>query len=158
MQHKILPPGDAEITEAFAIGVFDGLGGVEQGEEAAYIAAESMARWHPGSCPAGEIEAHFLHMNREICRFAEENGIRSIGTTAAVLLFTEKEICAVNLGDSRIFVLEDGGLRQISKDDVLPFGTDLKNRRSRSASAYRRRKCGSNPTSKDSPTGPDSAS
>ena len=80
-----------------------------------------MARWHPGSCPAGEIEAHFLHMNREICRFAEENGIHSIGTTAAVLLFTEKEICAVNLGDSRIFVLEDGGLRQISKDDVLPL-------------------------------------
>ena len=41
-----------------------------------------------------------------------------MGTTAAMLVFADKEIALCNIGDSKIFRLYDGSLEQISKDHV----------------------------------------
>ena len=41
-----------------------------------------------------------------------------MGTTAAMLVFAEKEVVLCNIGDSKIFRLCDGTLEQISKDHV----------------------------------------
>ena len=67
-------------------GVFDGMGGGEQGETAAWIAAKTAAE-----ADIRDLDgmARFCgEANRKICRYAEENSIRSIGTTASMLLFS----------------------------------------------------------------------
>ena len=58
-------------------------------------------------------------MNQAVCSYSEENKIRSMGTTAAVLGFGKDMIYACNLGDSRIYQSYDGQFRQISVDHVL---------------------------------------
>ena len=62
--------------------------------------------------------------NREICGYAEKNGVFSMGTTAAMLAFTEAGITLCNIGDSRVFRYSGGDLRQISRDHIAgaPYG------------------------------------
>ena len=48
-----------------------------------------------------------------------------MGTTAAMLLFSKKDITLCNIGDSKVFSFSEGELEQISKDHVVisAFGT-----------------------------------
>ena len=59
------------------------------------------------------------NMNEAVCRYSRENCINSMGTTMALLSFSEKAIYACNLGDSRIYRHFQGKLRQISTDHVI---------------------------------------
>ena len=61
-------------------------------------------------------------MNHQVCRYSEENRVGSMGTTAALLLFGAQATFACNLGDSRIYQVQDGMFRQISVDHVLDGG------------------------------------
>ena len=105
-------------------GVFDGLGGEERGEMAASIAARSAAAVKLGRDAASELLAFCQKANESICHYAEENGIFSMGTTAAMLAFTKKEITLCNIGDSKVFRFSTGQLEQLSRDhvDVALFG------------------------------------
>lgn len=58
-------------------------------------------------------------MNEAVCRYSRENRISSMGTTMALLSFSEKAIYACNLGDSRIYRHFQGKLQQISTDHVI---------------------------------------
>lgn len=59
------------------------------------------------------------NMNEAVCRYSNENCIRSMGTTMALLSFSEKAIYACNLGDSRIYRHFQGKFQQISTDHVI---------------------------------------
>ena len=59
------------------------------------------------------------NMNEAVCRYSRENRISSMGTTMALLSFSEKAIYACNLGDSRIYRHFQGKLQQISTDHVI---------------------------------------
>ena len=109
----------------FLVGVFDGLGGEQCGEHAAYIAAETAA-----SMPE-TTEQPFLHSicmtaNERICSYMTEHHVRSMGTTAAMLLFTENSIYGCSIGDSKILLYRDGRLSQVSDDDYLYVEGDKK--------------------------------
>lgn len=101
-----------------AFGIFDGMGGEECGEIASYIAAKDAV--------ALEIERDALTCLSQFCQkantdiydYANENEITSMGTTAAMLAFTDKGITLCNIGDSKIFRFCGGILEQISKDHV----------------------------------------
>ena len=58
-------------------------------------------------------------MNEAVCRYSRDNRISSMGTTMALLSFSEKAIYACNLGDSRIYRHFRGKLQQISTDHVI---------------------------------------
>lgn len=106
------------------LGVFDGMGGEECGETAALIAAQDAAEL----ILTGDMEADLLGLcqkaNEDICRYIREHNLSSMGTTAALLGFTQNGITLCNIGDSKIFRFSDGILRQISVDHVsaAPFG------------------------------------
>ena len=102
-------------------GVFDGMGGEECGEVAAYIAARSFAEFTFEKKDVTEGSLELLSAaNRAICAYAKEHGISSMGTTAAALKLTHKRICLSNIGDSKVFVLSRGILTQISEDHTAP--------------------------------------
>lgn len=101
-------------------GVFDGMGGEEKGEVAAFLAAEAAARTRIGSRPEEDLRSLCLRANDLIFSCTTAQGLRAMGTTAALVTFTDREAHLCNLGDSRIFRLRSGQLTQLSQDHVLP--------------------------------------
>lgn len=101
------------------LGVFDGMGGEQCGEDASRIAAQEASAIQIGDQPVAALSEYCRRANAEICRFARENGISSTGTTAAMLAFDRQGVTLCNVGDSRIFHYTAGGLEQISMDHVI---------------------------------------
>lgn len=117
--------GEAFSDAAPVFGVFDGLGGEERGEVAAYIAAKSAAALTIEKDAAQELSDFCQGVNIRICEYARENALSSAGTTAAMLAFAPSEIMLCNIGDSKAFLFSGGRLEQISHDHLCsaPYGT-----------------------------------
>jgi len=109
--------------------IFDGMGGEQQGEVAAYISATTFDAFYKESSK-NDIK-HFLsaactNMNDAICSHVQEQRIRSSGSTAAIITFGKKDIYICNIGDSRIYQYSDKILTQISHDHSATGFTDRK--------------------------------
>lgn len=129
--------GIAEGCELPWFGVFDGMGGEEKGEVAAYLAAEtayqtqrkikgvrrlamaSRGKTVLGGSLSGLLQDFCRDANRVICTYAEENHVSAMGTTAAVMVFSKKQVHFCNVGDSKILHFREGALRQLSMDHVM---------------------------------------
>lgn len=99
-------------------GIFDGMGGEERGEMAAFLAAKKASAAAIGDDAPESLARLCLEANEEICRYAQDRSLSAMGTTAAMLAFTEKGIALCNIGDSKIFRFSGGMLQQISQDHV----------------------------------------
>lgn len=103
--------------------VFDGMGGEEAGETAAFMCART-AKQHcessnsPGTSVSQQLEDLCRKMNERVCREAQTLEHGRMGSTAVGLLFRPDEVYACNIGDSRAFRLRDNELMQLSKDDT----------------------------------------
>lgn len=97
------------------VGVFDGIGGEDNGEVASFIAAKTMAEFD-SHVPEGDWNIPLNKMNRRINAYAQDHQPCSMGSTAAMVFISKgvAEIC--NLGDSPIYLYTKGKLRKISKD------------------------------------------
>ena len=94
--------------------VCDGMGGEEAGEVAAAIAIERLYHYSPKS-----FENHWLdyidEANRKICEYEDTHNMQ-MGTTFAGLYITPDKVISINVGDSRIYQIRDGKIRQLTKD------------------------------------------
>ena len=108
---------DTPLRSPAYLAVFDGMGGEANGEEAAWIAARTLKE-RTDRLPGERVplEDVCLEANDRICRRARERGAGLEGATAAILCLHGAEAEIANLGDSRIFLLRDGALRQLSAD------------------------------------------
>ena len=107
-------------SENTVFGVFDGMGGEQQGEAASYIAASKAAQY-PFSQGGDSVLADFcLEANRAIADYTAANWLRFCGSTAAMLMFTGKSIRLCSLGDSRIYRIRGGRTAQLTRDHVAP--------------------------------------
>lgn len=104
--------------EPSVFGIFDGMGGEECGEIASYIAAKAASDIEIGKDAIADLSEFCYRANNDICDYATMHDISTMGTTAAMLVFTEKEVVLCNIGDSKIFRLCNGTLEQISMDHV----------------------------------------
>lgn len=108
-----------------ALAVFDGMGGESCGEIAAGIAAQEFGKYYNGhkeelkKSPEKFLENICVSMNQQVVLYGEENRIHSMGTTAAMTVFSRKGIYVGNLGDSRIYHSNGNKLRQVSVDHVI---------------------------------------
>lgn len=100
-------------------GIFDGMGGEECGEIASYIASKTASTIEIGKEATADLSQLCQKANAEICDYATLHEVSAMGTTAAMLVFAEKEVVLCNIGDSKIFRLCDDTLEQISKDHVV---------------------------------------
>lgn len=112
------------LKKPLLFGVFDGMGGEECGEVASLIAAKQASLPLDMSDPVLTLADLCKDANAEICKYASEHGISSMGTTAAMLLFSKRSITLCNIGDSKVFLFSDGRMEQISEDHIgpAPFG------------------------------------
>lgn len=106
------------------MGVFDGMGGEECGEVASWIAADCARDFVMVGNPCDDLLCFCEEANARICEYADAHGVSVMGTTAAILAFTQDQITLCNIGDSRIYRFSQGQLEQISVDHVgmAPYG------------------------------------
>ena len=120
------------------IGLFivaDGMGGHVAGEVASRVAVESIAAFieetaaaDPNrtwpfpfepqlSLEANRLKAAFRLANRRIASaIADSQDLRGMATTASAVLHGRTHSCVAHIGDSRVYVLRDGRLSQLTDD------------------------------------------
>lgn len=95
--------------------VFDGMGGELCGKEASVLAAQTLAAQPVGT----PFETVCLVMNDAICHFMQENRIKSMGSTAAMICIGDEQIEYCNIGDSRIYLIDGLNMYRLSKDHTV---------------------------------------
>lgn len=107
-------------TDCAVFAVCDGMGGEDKGEEASHAVVRRLDGLRP-QLAAGVhdvweyIDAAVDDANREVVALSDGTG-RNAGTTLALLCFYDDEAFCANLGDSRLYVLRDGGLVRLNRD------------------------------------------
>lgn len=99
--------------------VADGMGGHQAGDVASRMIVESF-----DDIPRTRDREEFLEaildrlqaVNGELLRYAEENGAGVVGSTVALLFGFGSQANCLWAGDSRIYLLRDGQLRQLTRD------------------------------------------
>ena len=94
-------------------GVFDGMGGEANGEQAALLCAQTLH-----ACSSDEpFDAldFFRRANVAVCDMIAASGQIS-GSTAATVHLTGNHAYCCNVGDSRIYLQRGGALQRISRD------------------------------------------
>ncbi len=98
-------------------GVFDGMGGHLHGERAASIAVETCGQLfdnYGGGNPYGVLNEICRVSNQRICDEMETVIKGRMGSTASMLLFEHGLAFICNLGDSPVFLIRGGTIKQIS--------------------------------------------
>ncbi len=108
--------GNVVVGKPKMFAVFDGMGGEECGEIASFIAAQSAAMLDFKNDVLKDITQYCVDTNDKICEYSVNNGIFSMGTTVAALVFDKNDIVMCNIGDSRVYRFSDKVLSQISLD------------------------------------------
>lgn len=98
--------------------VCDGMGGTEGGEEASRCAVEEISRRRDEILAAAgpdRVATLIGEISERVWDTAQERSLH-FGTTLAMVRIRGGDILAANVGDSRIYLMRRGRLRQISTD------------------------------------------
>jgi PPM family protein phosphatase len=109
------------LGEPIVVAVADGLGGHPAGELASSLVVQALAGAESALTDEVAIAEALRSCNELIFAEAARDQERTaMGTTVAGLVLTAENATAFNVGDSRVYVVEDGGLVQLSVDDNEP--------------------------------------
>ena len=116
---------NAQYEAPLLTAVFDGMGGESKGEYASFISAK-LAKWlhsgikrHP-EAPLKELVGSYIQRaNNEIRDFLELNKCQTGGSTIAATIVKNGIIFPFSLGDSRIYLMRNSKLTQLSHDHTL---------------------------------------
>ncbi len=109
--------GSFEASAPLLFGVFDGMDGHLHGERASRYAVEACCGLFPayqGGNPYKIMKDICEAANKRICDEMENVVKGRMGSTASMLLFEQGGMYVCNLGDSPVFIVRDGKIRQIS--------------------------------------------
>ena len=110
-----------ELSPPCVFAVFDGLGGQAEGERASLLAAQTLQGCEADILQADrktvddEIQAYVERINNLLCKEMCERSVR-MGTTMVLVVVRDNVVYPYTIGDSRVYALLDGRLRQLSKD------------------------------------------
>ncbi len=102
--------------------VADGMGGMAAGDLASRLTVESMVSLDAPIDTENQMDA--LHSGLELAnrRIAEQvaadPSLQGMGTTLTAVLFNGERAAMAHVGDSRAYLLRDGRLNQLTKDDT----------------------------------------
>ena len=105
----------------FFVAVADGMGGEASGEKASFetvrvLAAVSNRLRNDFESNKRIVHDSVLQANDAICNVMRNENIRSMGSTVVTLLLQDDKCSYTNLGDSRLYMLRNGELVQLTKD------------------------------------------
>ena len=123
----IAAPWTAQAERGVLLVVCDGMGGVEGGEVASELAAQVIWR-EMKATPATRDPEVFARLLRRATRVANhevhamsrrEPGLRGMGTTVSAAGVVGNRLVVATVGDSRAYILRNGVLVQITRDQSL---------------------------------------
>lgn len=98
-------------------GVFDGAGGADYGERASLLAACSLSGYQEGFGSDILQKKYLPYVNHMIHCEMQERAC-TMGSTMALLYLDNNSAGVYNIGDSRVYLMRDGRLLQITYDHV----------------------------------------
>ena len=114
---------DSVYAGARLLALADGMGGHAAGEVASQLVIGALAHLdydEPGGDLLTSLEAAVYDGNAAIAAQVEmEPNLEGMGTTLTAILFAGDRLGLVHIGDSRGYLLRDGELTQITKDDTF---------------------------------------
>ncbi|BBX47113.1 serine/threonine phosphatase PstP [Mycobacterium cookii] len=114
---------DSVYAGARLLALADGMGGHAAGEVASQLVIAALAHLdddEPGGDLLAKLESAVHSGNSAIAAQVEmEPDLEGMGTTLTAILFAGNRIGMVHIGDSRGYLLRDGELTQITKDDTF---------------------------------------
>ena len=114
---------DSVYAGARLLALADGMGGHAAGEVASQLVIAALAHLdddEPGGDLLGKLEHAVYEGNSAIAEQVEINPeLDGMGTTLTAILFAGDRLGLVHIGDPRGYLLRDGALAQITKDDTF---------------------------------------
>lgn len=112
------------IDDVSVFAVADGMGGHQGGEVASAIAVETLEAVITEPTVDSVVEAVKEANRRIFSRAADDDDLRGMGTTLVAIALVnrgaeDEEVAWVNVGDSRVYLLRDDRLVQLSRDHSL---------------------------------------
>ena len=116
-----------ENYERYILAIADGMGGHRAGEVASEMVLSNL-QFFINDLPKGlttiELEQYMnewlLSINNQVnSRGNADESLRDMGTTLVALLYYEGHFISMNCGDSRLYRLRDGHLKQLTTDHSL---------------------------------------
>lgn len=107
------------VTLPVVCAVADGMGGHAGGHLASSIALNTLAGLTEKCSTATDIAASLDYINEQICRVGVDPELQGLGTTIAGVCITAENVIVFNVGDSRVYSIDDGFPQQISVDDSV---------------------------------------
>lgn len=99
--------------------VSDGMGGHAAGEVASRISIEALDTWtrELADAPQNVLVDAFFNANAQVIAAAEqERKYRGMGATMVAAIFYHDHFITANIGDSRLYLLSGGEMRQVTFD------------------------------------------
>lgn len=114
---------DSVYAGARLLALADGMGGHAAGEVASQLVIAALAPLdddEPGGDLLSKLEAAVKEGNAAIAEHIQADPeLEGMGTTLTAILFAGNRLGLVHIGDSRGYLLRDGELTQITKDDTF---------------------------------------
>ncbi|MDP9068001.1 MAG: protein phosphatase 2C domain-containing protein [Actinomycetota bacterium] len=114
---------DAAYAGPRLLALADGMGGHAAGEVAASLAIKELLpldEGRPSRDMLGDLRRAFRRANAAIAdRAASDPETSGMGTTLTALLFAGRRVALAHIGDSRAYLLRNGSLHQVTRDDTL---------------------------------------
>ncbi|CAN5371045.1 protein phosphatase 2C domain-containing protein [soil metagenome] len=114
---------DSVYAGARLLALADGMGGHAAGEVASQLVIAALAHLdddEPGGDLLSKLDSAVRQGNSAIAGHVEmEPELEGMGTTLTAILFAGNRLGLVHIGDSRGYLLRDGELNQITKDDTF---------------------------------------
>lgn len=104
--------------------IADGMGGHEQGEKASTYAVQTLLNLYYRSSqvpPHKRLRESILQINQSLVAYTKENlqpGEKT-GTTLVAAVVRKGRMWVANVGDSRLYLIRDGRIQQITRDHSL---------------------------------------
>lgn len=119
-------PGGGELLFA---AVCDGMGGLQKGEVASAEVVRSLEQWFDANRESlvstrdfspvrRQLTELLRQLDQKIAAYAAGNGVQ-MGSTLTALLAVNHHFLTVNVGDSRIYCIHGGKIRQLTQDQSL---------------------------------------
>lgn len=115
-------PGVREARGVFLM-VADGMGGAQAGEKASQMAVDGVLRGYReegGDHPTERLREVFEAANAAIFELScTDSSCHGMGTTGTAVVVKGSDLHLAHVGDSRIYLIHDGSIRQLTDDHSL---------------------------------------